>query len=116
MKVIQRIPKIVIEGFKRPSSLKSGAFSILANGLSGFGSHGVPSTRVQHPISQFEPIYFIVRTPVFQLQTISKAELTYNTVQNERMIRHFGVREDDRLFYASSRADFGMSANAHVRT
>lgn len=45
-----------MDGFRRPSSLKSGAFSILAKGLSGFGSQGVPSTRVQAPISLFEPV------------------------------------------------------------
>lgn len=46
-----------MEGFKRPSSLKRGAFSVLAKGLSGLGSEGVPSTRVQHPISQLDPIF-----------------------------------------------------------
>lgn len=46
---------MVIEGFNLPSSLNRGAFSILANGLSGLGSHGVPSTRDQHPISLFAP-------------------------------------------------------------
>lgn len=48
-------PRIVIEGFNLPSSLKRGAFSIFANGLLGLGSQGVPSTRVQQPISLFAP-------------------------------------------------------------
>jgi hypothetical protein len=46
---------MVMEGFNLPSSLKRGAFSILANGLSGLGSQGVPSTRDQQPISLFAP-------------------------------------------------------------
>ena len=44
-----------MEGFNRPSLLNSGAFTILANGLSAFKSQGVPSTRVQQPISHLEP-------------------------------------------------------------
>lgn len=43
------VPKIVIEGFNRPSLLNRGGFSILANGLLGSGSEGVPSTRVHLP-------------------------------------------------------------------
>ena len=42
-------PRIVIEGFSLPSQLKSGGFSILAKGLLGLGSQGVPSTLVHCP-------------------------------------------------------------------
>ena len=55
------IPRIVMDGFRRPSVLKRGAFSILANGLSGLGSQGVPSTLVQQPISVLEPIKIILK-------------------------------------------------------
>lgn len=50
-----------MDGFRRPSVLKRGAFSILANGLSGLGSQGVPSTLVQQPISVLEPIKIILK-------------------------------------------------------
>lgn len=43
------LPRIVMEGFNRPSLLKSGGFSIFANGLLGSGSLGVPSTRAHCP-------------------------------------------------------------------
>jgi hypothetical protein len=49
-------PKIVIDGFRRPSLLKSGGFSILAKALFGSGSDGVPSTRAHVPILEFLPI------------------------------------------------------------
>lgn len=39
-----------MDGLSRPSVLKRGRLSILAKGLLGFGSHGVPSTRAQLPI------------------------------------------------------------------
>ena len=39
-----------------PSSLKSGALSILAKGLLGLGSQGVPSTRDQGPMVELHPI------------------------------------------------------------
>lgn len=45
-----------MDGFSRPSLLKSGKLSILAKGLSGFGSHGVPSTRAQLPIFTSLPV------------------------------------------------------------
>uniref|UniRef100_A0A034WV40 Uncharacterized protein n=1 Tax=Bactrocera dorsalis TaxID=27457 RepID=A0A034WV40_BACDO len=43
-------PNIVIEGLSLPSLLNSGGFSILANGLFGSGSDGVPSTLDHCPI------------------------------------------------------------------
>ena len=49
------IPKIVIEGFNFPSELNNGRLSIFANGLLGFGSHGVPSSLVQVPTVEFQP-------------------------------------------------------------
>ena len=52
------LPKIVIEGFNLPSVLNNGGFSILANGLFGSGSLGVPSTRAQHPITEPRPTNF----------------------------------------------------------
>lgn len=39
----------MIDGLRRPSELKRGGFSILANGLLGLGSHGVPSTLAHLP-------------------------------------------------------------------
>ena len=42
-------PRIESEGFRRPSELKSGLLSSLANGMFGFGSIGEPSTRDQTP-------------------------------------------------------------------
>ena len=39
----------MIEGFSLPSQLKSEGFSILAKGLLGLGSQGVPSTLVHSP-------------------------------------------------------------------
>lgn len=50
------LPKIVMEGFNFPSVLKSGGFSILANGLFGSGSLGVPSTLAHFPTREFLPI------------------------------------------------------------
>ncbi len=38
-----------------PAELKSGLFSILANGLLGLGSSGVPSTRLQSPTMESQP-------------------------------------------------------------
>lgn len=43
-------PRIVIEGLSLPSELKSEGFSILAKGLLGLGSQGVPSTLAHCPI------------------------------------------------------------------
>lgn len=48
-------PRIVIDGFNLPSLLNNGGFSILANGLFGSGSLGVPSTRAQHPMVELRP-------------------------------------------------------------
>lgn len=48
-------PTIVIEGFNLPSTLNKGGLSILANGLFGSGSLGVPSTRDQLPIVVLRP-------------------------------------------------------------
>lgn len=48
-------PKIVIDGFNFPSLLNKDGFSILANGLFGSGSLGVPSTRAHEPIIEFRP-------------------------------------------------------------
>lgn len=71
---------MVIEGFNLPSSLKRGAFSILANGLSGLGSHGVPSTRVQHPISLFAPTTQTRRKRKLRRKIVDKLCLTDNTI------------------------------------
>lgn len=49
------LPRIVMEGFNLPFTLKSGGFSILANGLFGFGSQGVPSTRAHSPTTLLRP-------------------------------------------------------------
>jgi hypothetical protein len=38
-----------------PAELKRGLFSILANGLLGLGSSGVPSTRLQSPTMESQP-------------------------------------------------------------
>lgn len=51
-------PRIVIDGFNLPSLLNSDGFSILANGLFGSGSLGVPSTRAQHPMVEPRPTAF----------------------------------------------------------
>lgn len=53
-------PKIVIDGFNFPSLLNNDGFSILANGLFGSGSLGVPSTRAQQPIVEPRPTAFRV--------------------------------------------------------
>ena len=52
---------IVMEGLSLPSLLKSGTFSILAKGLLGLGSLGVPSTLVQLPILVFIPMTVCLR-------------------------------------------------------
>ena len=73
-----------MDGFKRPSVLKRGVFSILANGLSGLGSHGVPSTRVQQPITLLEPVYFKKYNQYFievNLRIIKRC--TENTKKNQ---------------------------------
>ena len=44
-----------MEGLSLPSGLKRPMISSLANGLLGFGSHGVPSTRVHDPTEEFHP-------------------------------------------------------------
>lgn len=49
-------PNIVMEGFRRPSFLNNGGFSILAKGLFGSGSEGVPSTLVHFPSLLPRPI------------------------------------------------------------
>lgn len=41
---------MVIDGFNLPSTLNNEGLSILANGLLGSGSDGVPSTRLHAPI------------------------------------------------------------------
>lgn len=46
---------MVIDGFSLPSLLNSAGFSILANGLFGSGSLGVPSTRAHEPIIELRP-------------------------------------------------------------
>lgn len=48
-------PNMVMDGFNLPSLLNSDGFSILANGLLGSGSLGVPSTRAQQPIVELLP-------------------------------------------------------------
>lgn len=50
-----QLPNMVIDGFSLPLLLNNGRLSILAKGLFGFGSHGVPSTRDQAPIFEFLP-------------------------------------------------------------
>ena len=50
------LPMTVIEGFNLPSAVNIDVTSIFANGLFGFGSLGVPSTRVQLPTVAFQPI------------------------------------------------------------
>lgn len=47
---------MVIDGFSFPSLLNSGGFSILANGLFGSGSEGVPSTLAHFPTLEPLPI------------------------------------------------------------
>lgn len=49
------LPNIVIDGLSLPSLLNNGGFSILANGLFGSGSLGVPSTRDHLPIVEPRP-------------------------------------------------------------
>lgn len=46
---------MVIDGFNRPSILKSDGLSIFANGLFGSGSEGVPSTLDHAPTSESLP-------------------------------------------------------------
>jgi hypothetical protein len=46
---------IVIDGFSFPLQNKDW-WSILANGLFGSGSEGVPSIRAQHPTDEFHPM------------------------------------------------------------
>ena len=53
--LLNNLPNIVIEGLSFPSLLKSGGFSILAKGLLGSGSLGVPSTRDHCPIVEPRP-------------------------------------------------------------
>ena len=50
------LPKMVIDGLSLPSALKSATLSILAKGLLGLGSQGVPSTRDQLPTVEFQPM------------------------------------------------------------
>ena len=49
-------PITVMEGLSLPSALNRDGISSLANGLFGFGSFGVPSTRVYSPIKLPQPI------------------------------------------------------------
>lgn len=44
-----------MEGFSFPSLLKRGTLSILAKGLLGLGSQGVPSNLVHAPTVEFQP-------------------------------------------------------------
>lgn len=46
---------IVIDGFNLPF-VNNDWWSILAKGLFGSGSEGVPSIRAQQPINEFQPI------------------------------------------------------------
>lgn len=50
------VPNIDIDGLSLPLILNRGGFSILANGLSGFGSHGVPSTLAHSPTTLPRPM------------------------------------------------------------
>lgn len=52
-------PRIVIDGFSLPSQLNNEGFSILANGLFGSGSLGVPSTRAQQPTVDPRPTVIV---------------------------------------------------------
>ncbi len=47
---------MVIDGLSLPSSLNRGKLSILANGLFGLGSFGVPSTLLHDPTEVFMPM------------------------------------------------------------
>ena len=49
------IPMTVMDGLSLPSLSNVSRTSSLANGLFGFGSFGVPSTRVHSPISVSQP-------------------------------------------------------------
>ena len=49
------IPMTVMDGLSLPSVSNVSRTSSLANGLFGFGSFGVPSTRVHSPISVSQP-------------------------------------------------------------
>ena len=44
---------MVVDGFNRPSLLNNDGLSILANGLLGSGSEGVPSILDHFPITEF---------------------------------------------------------------
>ena len=52
----KNLPTMVIEGFNLPSWLNNGWLSVLAKGLLGLGSLGVPSTLVQSPTLEFMPM------------------------------------------------------------
>jgi len=52
-------PSIVIEGLSLPDELNNGGFSILAKGLFGLGSQGVPSTRDHFPILLPRPMILL---------------------------------------------------------
>ena len=49
-------PRMVMEGLSWPLLLKRAEFSILAKGLLGFGSSGVPSTLAQAPTLLLHPM------------------------------------------------------------
>ncbi|VDN42825.1 unnamed protein product [Gongylonema pulchrum] len=49
-------PRIVSDGFSRPSILNNGLLSSLAKGMFGLGETGVPSTRAHAPTTLRHPI------------------------------------------------------------
>lgn len=55
-------PNMVMDGLSLPSLLNRDGFSILAKGLFGSGSLGVPSTRVQQPMVELRPTTKKIRT------------------------------------------------------
>lgn len=71
-------PKMVMDGFSFPSLLNNEGFSILAKGLFGSGSLGVPSTRAQQPMVELRPTKRI-QDSIWK--TKNKPFIKYNIVQ-----------------------------------
>ena len=77
-----------IHSILAPELLKSGPFSILAKGLLGFGSSGVPSTRLQSPTFELQPIKIKIDREKRLGGTVTAKDIELSTYTMDTLIGH----------------------------
>lgn len=109
---ITKHPKIVMDGFNLPSLLKSEGFSILAKGLLGSGSLGVPSTRAHEPIMELRPT--IKKYNIQFKKTIRMA--SYEKQKNifTNAMHYQGVILNDSMLQNNGIMNTNTWANIHI--